>query len=71
MASTCHYGYSAGDDASSYNIDSRWYPNTTDDSAPIIDFSAGFHTFGVEVNTTALRFYVDNVTSFTHPLPTL
>lgn len=71
MASTYHYGYSAGMDASSYDRDSRWYPNTTDFTAPIIDFSAGFHTFGVEVNATAIRFYVDMVTSFVLPLPTL
>ena len=43
-----------------------WSPNW-----PIIDFSADFHTFGVEINSTALRFYVDNYTSFTKFYPTL
>ena len=32
---------------------------------------ADFHTFGVEVNDTALRFYVDNYTSFELALPPL
>lgn len=41
-----------------------WSPNW-----PIIDFSADFHTFGVEVNDTALRYYVDNYTSFELALP--
>lgn len=27
-----------------------------------------YHTFGVEVNTTAVRFYVDNTTSFVREL---
>lgn len=40
MISTYHYGYYCYTDASHYSTDSRWYPNTTDWSAPIIDFSA-------------------------------
>lgn len=71
ISSTYHFGYACSDDKSSYNADSRWYPNTTDFDYPIIDFSAGFHTFGVEVNATGLRFYVDNVTSFELSLPQL
>lgn len=71
MSSTYHMGFECGADISSYTRDSRWYPNTTDWSAPIIDFSAALHTFGVEVNATALRFYVDDMTSFTLPLSPL
>lgn len=71
MASTYHYGYFPGNDLSSYNSDSRWYPNMSDYQYPIIDFSADFHTFGVELNTSAMRFYVDNVTTFVLSFPQL
>ncbi len=72
MASTYHYGYSCSQDASHYSIDSQWYPSLNFSSTqPIIDFSAGFHTFGVEINATSLRFYVDNVTTFVRTLPQL
>ena len=69
---TYHYGYSCGADVYSYDKDhadfpSRdWAPNW-----PIIDFSLDFHTFGVEINDTALRYYVDNYTAFELPLPPL
>lgn len=71
MASTYHYGYSCGADRNQYNRDSRWFPNTSDTSAPLIDFSSDYHVFGVELNGTALRFYVDGNTSFVYPLPQL
>ena len=70
--STYHYGYSAGDDIYSYNNDSASFPSRDwSPNWPIIDFSADFHTFGVEINSTFLRFYVDNYTSFTKFYPTL
>ncbi len=42
-------------------------------NAPIIDFSAGFHVFGAEINDTAVRFYVDAPTNtiLTKTLPPL
>ena len=48
------------------------YPSLNYSSTqPIIDFSANFHTFGVEINATSLRFYVDNVTTFVRTIPQL
>ena len=41
-----------------------WSPNW-----PIIDYSEGFHVFGVEINDTALRYYMDNFTTFELALP--
>ena len=61
--STYHFGFQCYQDASS-NRYSRTYPNTSDTSAPVIDFAAGFHTFGVEVNDTGLRWYIDGETFF-------
>ena len=72
MASTYHYGYGCSEDKSKYDIDSNWYPslNYSATGKPI-DFSADFHTFGVEINDTSLRFYVDDVTTFVRTLPQL
>ena len=61
--STYHYGYSCYKDAS-YNKYSVPYPNNTDPTAPIIDFANDYHIFGIEVNDTSMRWYVDNVTTF-------
>jgi beta-glucanase (GH16 family) len=72
MASTYHYGYSCSVDKNNYETDSRWYPSLNYSSKqPIIDFSADFHTFGVEINASALRFYVDGVTTFVRILEPL
>ena len=71
IASTYHWGYACLDDESSYPTNSRWYPDLSNKTAPLVDFSAGFHTFGVEINETALRYYVDNATSFVLTLPQL
>jgi len=40
---------------------------------PIIDYTADFHVFGVEINDTAMRFYSENAsnTVFTIAAPTL
>ncbi len=74
MSSSYHYGYSCGADQYSYPVDTVWWPsgNWTPD-APVIDFSAGFHVFGAELNDTAVRFYVDDPanTIFTKTLPPL
>ena len=65
-------GYSCGGDIYKYDEDTSWFPsldwNSTD---PVIDFSTGFHIFGVEINATALRFYTDNYTTSVRPMPTL
>ena len=63
MSSSFHYGYSCGDDLYHYPADTEFWPlgNWTP-NYPIIDFSAGFHRFGVEINDTALRYYVQNAT---------
>ncbi len=67
---TYHYGYSCGADVYSYTKDHADFPSRDwSPNWPIIDFSADFHTFGVEVNDTALRYYVDNYTSFELALP--
>lgn len=42
--------------------------NSTD---PVIDYSEGFHTFGVELNATTMRFYTDNYTTSVRSVPTL
>ena len=44
--------------------DTTWWPagNWTP-NYPIIDFTADFHVFGVEINDTAIRWYVDNATN--------
>ena len=57
-------GFCCGCDLYSYPNDTVWWPSgdwTPD--WPIVDFSADFHVFGVELNDTALRFYVDNATN--------
>jgi beta-glucanase (GH16 family) len=64
MSSSYHWGYSCGGDLYTYPNDTVWWPSgdwTPD--WPIVDFSADFHVFGVELNETALRFYVDNSTN--------
>jgi hypothetical protein len=72
MASTYHYGYGCSQDLNHYSTDSHWYPSLNYSSKdPVIDFSAAFHTFGVEINATALRFYVDDVTTFVRTMPPL
>lgn len=57
-------GYSCGADIYNYAEDTTWFPslvwNSTD---PVIDFSMGYHVFGVEINETSLRFYTDNYTT--------
>jgi hypothetical protein len=71
-AQSYHFGYGCGADAYNYNIDSTWWPsleyNSTD---PVVDFSADFHVFGVELNSTSIRFYTDNVTTSVRTLPEL
>jgi len=72
--STYHFGYSCGNGAYSYTNDSASYPSRDfSPNWPIIDYSADFHVFGVEINDTALAFYVDNSTNvfFTLTLPSL
>jgi beta-glucanase (GH16 family) len=75
MSSSFHYGYSCGADLYQYPRDTVWWPSGNwTPNAPIIDFSEAFHTFGVEINDTALRFYVDdadNNTIFTVFAPPL
>ena len=74
MSSSYHYGYGCGDDLYAYPNDTVWWPsgNWTPNS-PIIDFSQGFNVFGVEINDTAVRFYVNDAanTIFTKALPPL
>jgi beta-glucanase (GH16 family) len=61
MASSFHYGYSCGGDLYHYPNDTVWYPSQDwDPDTPVIDFAADFHVFGVEVNDSAVRFYVDD-----------
>ena len=63
---TYHYGYSCGADVYSYTKDHADFPSRDwSPNWPIIDFSADFHTFGVEVNDTALRYYVVRFNSLT------
>ena len=65
-------GYSCGGDIYNYNEDSTWFPSLSSNSTdPIIDFSADYHIFGVEINATSLRFYTDNYTTSVRTLPTL
>ncbi len=74
MSSSYHYGYCCGCDLYHYPQDTVWYPSSNyTPNWPIIDFSADFHVFGVEINDTALRWYVDNATNtiFTMVLPPL
>lgn len=64
MSASYHYGYSCGEDLYQYPADTTWWPagNWTP-NYPIIDFTADFHVFGVEINDTAIRWYVDNATN--------
>lgn len=62
--STYHYGYQCYQDAS-YNSYSVTYPNISDHTAGIIDYSADYHIFGIEINDTSMRWYVDNTTTYT------
>lgn len=74
MSSSYHYGYSCGGDQYHYPQDTMWYPSGNwTPNWPIIDFAADYHVFGVELNDTAVRFYVDNATNtiFTLALPAL
>lgn len=48
-----HFGYACYKDASGNGIGGT-YPNTTDKSAPVIDYSADFHIFGAILNDTAV-----------------
>lgn len=61
-SSSYHYGYSCSDDKYDYNTDTAWFPNMSNLESPIVDFTSGFHVFGVEINATGLRFYVDGDT---------
>jgi len=45
-------------DASGYGLGTT-FPNVSDTSAPVIDFSADFHIFGAELNATHILYYVD------------
>ena len=70
--SSYHFGYDCSADVYDYARDSGEFPSRDwSPNWPIINYSAGFHTFGVEINDTALRFYVDNFTSFELALPPL
>ena len=74
MSSSYHYGYSCGGDLYHYPNDTIWWPSGDwAPNYPIIDFSADFHVFGVELNASAVRFYVDNSTNtiFTLSAPQL
>ena len=54
--------------------DTVWWPSGDwEPNSPIIDFSASFNTFGVEINDTAVRFYVNDATNtiMTMALPPL
>ena len=58
-----HYSISAaivtlavGYSLSTHNVIIRYPSLNYSSTQPIIDFSAGFHTFGVEMNATSLRF---------------
>lgn len=56
--------YGCGNDLYQYPNDTVWWPSGNwTPNWPIIDFSAGFHVFGVEINDTAIRWYVDNATN--------
>ena len=60
MSSSYHYGYCCGCDLYSYPNDTTWWPSGNyTPNYPIVDFTADFHMFGVEINDTSLRFYVD------------
>lgn len=63
IASTYHWGFQCYKDCEHYPNASQWYPDMNDLNASIIDFTASFHVFGVEVNDTGMRFYVGNVTT--------
>ena len=64
-----HYGYQCYHDASGNGIGST-YPNVSDTSAPVIDFSADFHVFGAILNDTAITYYIDNTVAFViAPIP--
>lgn len=65
---TLHYGFQCYNDAS-YNRFSAPFPNCSDATAPVIDFSADFHVFGVELNDTSIRWYVDDATTFVQTPP--
>ena len=64
MSSSYHYGYSCGADLYSYPADTTWWPSGNwTPNYPVIDFTADFHVFGVEINDTSIRWYVDNATN--------
>jgi beta-glucanase (GH16 family) len=47
-----------------YPDDTTWWPSGNwTPNYPIIDFAADFHVFGVEINETSIRWYVDNATN--------
>ena len=63
MSSSYHFGYGCGADLYNYPNDTAWWPSGDwDPNWPVIDFSADFHTFGVEINDTSIRWYVQNST---------
>jgi beta-glucanase (GH16 family) len=74
MSSSYHYGFCCGCDLYTYPNDTVWWPSGNwTPNWPIIDFAADFHVFGVEINDTAIRYYVDNATNtiLTFNLPSL
>lgn len=63
-SSSYHFGFGCGDDLYKYPNDTVWWPSGEwEPNWPIVDFSADFHVFGVEINETALRYYIDNATN--------
>lgn len=66
-----HYGYSCYDDVGG-GIGAT-FPNTSDTTAPVIDFSADYHVFGAVINETgsggSITWYVDGQQWYTFTQP--
>jgi beta-glucanase (GH16 family) len=66
-----HHGFTCYNDASIGNKGvGGSYPNVSDASAPVIDFSSAYHVFGAILNDTTITYYVDDVVTFVlTPIP--
>jgi beta-glucanase (GH16 family) len=65
------YHYSPGLPADQ-DRNASWTPNRgtgSNGSAPVLDYSAGYHTFGVDWQADHLAFYIDGIRSGAFPTP--
>jgi beta-glucanase (GH16 family) len=67
ITGTYHWGWDCGQDSWDKNF--GLYPNTSVPGVMPMNFSAAYHTFGLEWNASAISWYVDNTTYYTRQPP--